>query len=98
MIAAGYTDARYQTCLTNAIPGDYAIAWHNTIVDYSFNPFRQIDMQPPQTDLAFTEGVMRLCRTTLKVRCALLNEALRSLRRRRHRSRVKPRRRPKTTT
>lgn len=76
MIAAGYTDARYQTCLTNAIPGDYAIAWHNTIVDYSFNPFRQIDMQPPQTDLAFTEGVMRLCRTTLKVRCALLNEAL----------------------
>jgi hypothetical protein len=76
MIAGGYTDARYRACLTNAIPGDYALAWHHTIVDYSFNPFRRVDVTPPQTDLAFTEGVMRLCRETLAARCALLNEAL----------------------
>ncbi|HTA40214.1 MAG TPA: hypothetical protein VK760_14115 [Candidatus Acidoferrales bacterium] len=76
MIAAGYTDALYQTCLANAIPLDYAIAWRSTIVDYSFNPLRKIDVTPPQTDLAFSEGVMRLCRKALKARCALLDEAL----------------------
>jgi hypothetical protein len=76
MIAAGYTDALYQACLASAIRGDYAQAWHNTIVDFSFNPFREIDDTPPQTDLAFTENVMRACRRILKARCALLDEAL----------------------
>ena len=76
LIRAGYTDARYQACLLNAIPGDYAVAWHKTIVDYSFNPFRSIDVTPPATDLTFTERVMNACRKALHARCALLDEAL----------------------
>ena len=61
---------------SNAIPGDYAVAWHDTIVDYSFNPFRSIDVTPPATDLTFTEHVMNACRKALHARCALLDEAL----------------------
>ena len=61
----------------NAIPGDYAVAWHKTIVDYSFNPFRSIDVTPPATDLTFTEHVMNAVpQGTLHARCALLDEAL----------------------
>jgi hypothetical protein len=74
--SGGYTDLKYQQCLANAIPNDYALAWHATPVAYSFNPFRMIQVTPPQTNLAFTEAVIDGCRAVLHGRCVLLNEAL----------------------
>jgi hypothetical protein len=76
LINAGYTDARYQNCLAGAIKRDYAPAWRHTPVDYSFNPFREIDVTPPQTDLAFTESVIDGCRALIRARCVLLDEAM----------------------
>jgi hypothetical protein len=73
--AAGYTDARYQHCLANAIGKDYA-SWRQTLLDYSFNPFREIDVTPPVTDLAFTETTIAACRAAIGSRCVLLNETM----------------------
>lgn len=74
--SAGYTDARYQHCLAAAIVRDYAPYWRQTLVDYSFNPFREIDSKPPSTDLGFTEATINGCRAAIGPRCVLLNETI----------------------
>jgi len=76
LLAAGYTDRRYQLCLSGAVARDYAAYWHDTPVDFSFNPFRRIDETPPQTDLAFTERTIDACRAEVGERCILLNETM----------------------
>jgi hypothetical protein len=73
---AGYNDARYQHCLATAIVRDYAPYWRQTLVDYSFNPFREIDSKPPGTDLKFTEATIDGCRAAIGKRCVLLNETM----------------------
>lgn len=73
---AGYTDVRYQHCLATAIAHDYKPYWHQTLVDYSFNPFRAIDAKPPATDLAFTKATIDDCRAAIGNRCVLLNETM----------------------
>lgn len=74
--AAGYADARYRHCLATAIARNYEPYWHQTLVDYSFNPFREIEQTPPGTDLAFTEATIDGCRASLGDRCVLLNETM----------------------
>jgi hypothetical protein len=76
LLAAGYTDAKYRQCLGNAVGRDYAPFWRNTPLDYSFNPFREIQQIPPATDLAFTEATIDTCRTIAGARCVLLNETM----------------------
>jgi hypothetical protein len=57
--AAGYTDALGEACLTNAVT-DY-VAWTHTSIDFTFNPWRDIDSGvdvwnhkfPPQLMTAF---------------------------------------------
>jgi len=75
LLAGGYTDARYQHCLASAVVKDYA-SWRGTLLDYSFNPFREIDVTPPQTDLPFTETTIAACRAAIGQRCVLLNETM----------------------
>lgn len=76
LLTAGYTDERYQRCLAAAVERDYAPYWHQTLVDYSFNPFRRIGVSPPNTDLAFTRATIDGCRATIGKRCVLLNETM----------------------
>jgi hypothetical protein len=76
LINAGYTDAKYRQCLSSAVGRDYAPFWHQTPLDYSFNPFREIQPTPPETDLAFTEATIDKCRTAIGERCVLLNETM----------------------
>jgi hypothetical protein len=76
LTAAGYTDARYRRCLATAIAHDYEPYWNQTLVDYSFNPFREIDAKPPATDLVFTEATINSCRAAIGNRCVLLNETM----------------------
>lgn len=76
LITAGYTDAKYRNCLLHAVELDYAPFWSRTPVDFSFNPFREIDKTPPATDLAFTETAVDECRTVAGSRCILLNETM----------------------
>lgn len=78
LIDAGYTDALEQACLSGAID-DYA-AWKHTLIDYTFNPFNNMQggSNPTQAaaNLAFTISVMEDCRTRLGSRCVLDNHAL----------------------
>jgi hypothetical protein len=76
LIAAGYSDAKYRNCLLHAVELDYVPFWHQTPVDFSFNPFRAIDATPPVTDLGFTKMVIDECRTVAGSRCILLNETM----------------------
>jgi hypothetical protein len=75
LIAAHYSDAKYRACLLNAVKNDYVPYWHQTPVDFSFNPFREIDARPA-TDLAFTKAAIDECRTVAGSRCILLNETM----------------------
>lgn len=75
LIAAHYSDAKYRGCLLNAVKSDYLPYWHQTPVDFSFNPFREIDGKPA-TDLAFTRTAIDECRTVAANRCILLNETM----------------------
>jgi len=76
LIAARYTDAKYRACLLHAVELDFVPYWHQTQVDFSFNPFREIVPSPPQTNLAFTKAAIRECRTVAGSRCVLLNETM----------------------
>ena len=72
--AAGFSDAAYRTCLANAV-NDYS-PWQSTVIEFPFNPFRSTDVQPWQSDLAFTKNVMTACRQSFGVRCVLDNHDL----------------------
>jgi hypothetical protein len=72
LIAAGYTDGAYQSCLSGA-PADYK-AWKTTLVDYSFNTF--VSMQVGGTNPAFTANTMAACRNSLGAQCVLDNHDL----------------------
>jgi hypothetical protein len=76
LIAAGYTDAKYRACLLHAVELDFVPYWHQTLVDFSFNPFRKIEATPPESDLAFTKTAIRECRSVAGSRCVLLNETM----------------------
>lgn len=75
LMTARYSDAKYRACLLNAVKLDYEPYWHQTPVDFSFNPFREIDGKPA-TDLAFTETAIDECRAVAGSRCILLNETM----------------------
>jgi hypothetical protein len=72
LVAAGYTDALQQACLTGAVD-DYA-AWKLTNVDFTINAFVQTGA--PADVTTFPESVMDGCRTKLGARCVLGNHAL----------------------
>ena len=69
--AAGFTDAAYQDCLTDAI-SDYA-PWKTSRIVLAVNPFRAA---AGAGDPAFTEGVMQACRTAIGERCVFDNHDL----------------------
>jgi hypothetical protein len=74
-LAAGYTDAQYQTCLST-MATQYA-AWVNTPLDYSFNSFIQINTGYGVTNTAFPIQVMTAWRNTLgTARGVLANHGL----------------------
>ncbi len=72
LIAAGYTDAQYEQCLTNAA-ANYA-AWTRTPIDFPFNELPL--MQTQQYDPSFSLQVMEQFRQTLGTRAVVANEDL----------------------
>lgn len=71
--AAGFNDAAYRDCLTNAL-ADYA-PWTASRLVLSVNPLRTGAGQG-NGDPGFAEGVMRNCRQTIGVRCVFDNHNL----------------------
>jgi hypothetical protein len=71
--AAGFADAAYKDCLTNAV-ADYA-PWKDSRLVLSVNPLRTGAGQG-NGDPGFTEGVMRKCRQTIGARCVFDNHDL----------------------
>jgi hypothetical protein len=74
LIAAGYTDAAMQACLTGAID-DYA-AWTHVALDYTFNPWRSLATGRPRPAPGFAEGVMQQFRSRLGSRAVIANHGL----------------------
>jgi hypothetical protein len=68
---AGYTDTKYQQCLTNAI-SDYN-AWQTTRVEFSFNGFYGLTTQ---NNIVVSDQIMRACRLAAGLRCILSNHDL----------------------
>ena len=68
---AGFTNAAYAQCLTNAID-DYA-PWQTTRLEFSFNGFGGLG---GANDIGVSERIMRKCRVTLGPRCILSNHDL----------------------
>jgi hypothetical protein len=73
--AAGFTDAAYRFCLSNAV-SDYA-PWKQSRLVLAVNPYRTAPSGGPG-DPAFTEKVMLACRTAIGVRCVFDNHDLNS--------------------
>jgi hypothetical protein len=71
--AAGFNDAAYKNCLSNAV-SDYS-AWKESRLVLSVNPFRSGPGQG-NGDIAFTKQVMANCRKTVGRRCVLDNHNL----------------------
>lgn len=71
--AAGFNDAAYKTCLSNAV-ADYA-PWKETRLVLSVNPLRTGAGQG-NGDIAFTKQVMLNCRKAVGRRCVLDNHNL----------------------
>jgi hypothetical protein len=69
-----YTAAKYQDCLEQAVPVDYA-PWKTTRLEFSFNAFNGVVLSPPN-DVAFSARVMRICRQAAGERCILSNHDL----------------------
>jgi len=60
LLAAGWTTADQQQCLSSAL-ADYA-AWHDTTVDYTFNVLSDVSSSGTRSpDIAFTDSVMSAC-------------------------------------
>ena len=72
--AAGFADAAYKNCLTNAV-ADYA-PWKESRLVLSVNPLRTGAGQGNGDDPGFTEAVMRNCRQTIGARCVFDNHDL----------------------
>ena len=76
LLAAGYTDAQMEQCLSNA-PQDYA-AWRNTPLDYTFDPLylRTTPSQPQGNSTIFTLQVMQAFRAALGTRAVVATHSL----------------------
>jgi hypothetical protein len=70
---AGFTTAAYETCLSNAV-ADYA-PWKKSRLVLSVNPLRT-ELREWPANTAFTETVMKNCRTQVGVRCVFDNHDL----------------------
>jgi hypothetical protein len=75
MLAAGYTTAADEQCLSDSFAEQNV--WQHTTSDMDFSPMTLI-ATPGNHDLKFTEQMMVLCRSTLGKRCGLQNNALSS--------------------
>jgi hypothetical protein len=73
---AGFSDQKYRECLAGAA-ADYA-SWHNSSIEFPFNPFRDTDSGGPRQDMAFTLATMRAWRERLRARAILSNDSLQS--------------------
>ncbi len=71
LLAAGFTDAAYQSCLLGQ-NDDYA-DWKQTRIEETFNPYFQIGNGKVTQDINVTIQAMRLCHDTLGARCILSN-------------------------
>lgn len=74
LLAAGFTDAAYQSCLMGQ-NDDYA-AWKQTRIEETFNAYHQIGAGVVRLDQAVTNQAMALCRSALGARCILSNHGL----------------------
>jgi hypothetical protein len=70
---AGFADAAYKDCLSNAV-ADYA-PWKESRLVFSLNPLRT-DAGQGKIDPEFTEGIMRNCRQAIGPRCVFDNHDL----------------------
>jgi hypothetical protein len=71
---AGYTDAAGHACITNAI-SDYA-SWKHTSIDFTFNPWRDIDSGHDTNNSAFTIATMQAFRAKYNMQAVLANHGL----------------------
>ncbi len=74
LLRSGYTAAADEQCIEQAIQAHEV--WKRTTSDIDFSPFPSVSDPSAAPDLAFTERVMRLCRSTLGDRCGLQNNAI----------------------
>lgn len=70
LVAAGYTDAAYERCLSGAAQ-NYA-AWKRTPIDFPFDEFTLL--QSHRRDASFSIQLMRRLRVMLGARAVLANE------------------------
>lgn len=76
LLAAGFTKAADRTCLQESV--DAHRVWAHTRSDLQFAPYQDIEQRGPKgVDDAFTEELMRYCRSSLGERCVLQNNSLR---------------------
>lgn len=76
LLAAGFSTAADRTCLQESVQAH--LVWRHTRSDLQFLPYQDIEQRGPRGgDEAFTEEMMRYCRSTLGPRCVLANNSLR---------------------
>jgi hypothetical protein len=76
LLAAGFSIAADQTCIAQEIAA--GSAWKHTRIGVAFNPYQEILAGGGvRTNEAFTDSMMRYCRTTLGPQCVLENNSIR---------------------
>jgi hypothetical protein len=76
MQAAGFTDAKYLTCLETS-PNDYA-AWKETPLHWAFNPFEHTDTGTVVVDETTTQAIINVWRANAGAKAILANHDLQS--------------------
>lgn len=74
-LAAGYTVAKDQVCLSEQID-THARTWTRTRSSLAFNPYQAIDPAGVRIDEPYTESMMVYCRQVLGARCVLGSNSL----------------------
>jgi hypothetical protein len=71
----GFTDTAFKQALEGTID-DYS-CWKKTLIDFSFNMYREIDTGVPVNNIDFTTNLMRKFKNQYKERAVLSNHGLR---------------------
>lgn len=76
LVRAGYTAAADEDCQREQV--DAHAVWSRTRSGLSFNPYQRVEGGQVKHDEAFTEQMMRYCRSKLGAACVLENHSIRT--------------------
>ncbi len=76
LVRAGYTAAADEACQREQV--DAHAVWSRTRSGLSFNPYQRVEGGQVKHDEAFTEQMMRYCRSKLGAACVLENHSIRT--------------------